>query len=215
MTKYLLAGAFGTFVSLIAACSTAKSEDAASARGHDDADGVAHDGGEHPSTARDAGAEEGGSSGSTTFAPVRIDFDNLAAYDKVTNQYADHATFSTNPDWFVTVRDDGLNGQSPPNYICIGFEDGECGESGHQFIIDFTRPVRKLAFVAVGIGEQKAGTIKVTHDGGVSSVDIVQQANTEMAKVDLSAFTGITHLEIDDTDEAGIGIDTLTFEQAN
>jgi hypothetical protein len=165
----------------------------------------------------DAAAATGGEAG-TDAAPadagsesVTIDFDDLPSHAIVTNQYAARARFSSDTGHFVTLRLDGITGTSAPNYACASDTAGVCG---HQFptYVDFTKPVRGITFHAVGVGSStKFGQVKVTHDGAVSTVDMLPSKTESWVVIDLSQFSGVTRIEISDTDGAGIGLDDFKF----
>src|SRR5262249_2324495 len=95
--------------------------------------------------------------------PAAIRFDDLQFQDVVSNQYP-LATFSTVAGSKVNVSDYTWDALSPhvsstPNMICVGVLAG--GGCNKDLYVDFTKPVRKLRFIGVGVNN--SGTVAVAH----------------------------------------------------
>jgi hypothetical protein len=103
---------------------------------------------------------------------------------------------------------------SAPNMICVGVLAG--GGCNQDLYVDFTKPVRKLKFVGVGV--QDSGTVAVAHlFAGATELGQAnitgQGTDTKPAVADLSAYTGVTRLEVVMvTDAAGLEWDDFEFE---
>ena len=148
------------------------------------------------------------------FVPVEIGFDDLPTKVEVKDQYAEHARFSSLPDAFNTTRGDSLLGGTPPIYLCAGRILGSCGSPLPTYI-DFTKPVRKISFRALGVGRgggKKFGEVSVASASGTATVDMISASATSWVEIDLSAFEDVTRIEITNDDGAGIGLDALRFE---
>ena len=146
-----------------------------------------------------------------------IDFDALAEGEVVTTQYPG-VTFSSGAglDVLVTAQA-GAFGTSLPNFICTGAGSISC--TGDVYV-DFASAVSGLTFLAVGddasgdIGDVRAfagalllGTIDIFGDGNAFGSPYL---------VDLSAFSGVTRIEIAGiTDPFGLGYDDFTFNGSN
>jgi len=142
-----------------------------------------------------------------------INFDDLGNGAIVAGHYAE-ATFSSAGGSAVTTAQSVNYGTSAPNFICSGNSRGSitCTDA---IYVDFTNPVSGLSFLAVGddaSGHQ--GDVKVF--GGASLLGTVGMFTDGILHgaplfVDLSAFSGITRIEIYTTDPAGLGYDDFTF----
>jgi hypothetical protein len=159
----------------------------------------------------DASAGGVDSAGGDTFGEqVSIDFDGLAKGDTVTTQFP-AAVFSSDPGKFVTVQAYPLPGISAPNYICPATSPAFCVESA-SIDIAFPKPVAHLRFRAIGVQDDRFGSVAVTHDGGNALVPMQKLTSDEYADIDLSAYSGVTRVVIANTDPAGIGLDNLAFD---
>lgn len=152
---------------------------------------------------------------STTPAAAQevINFDTLVDGNVVTNQFAGlGVTFSAEAGSQVIVTTQNL-GSSLPNFICSGVSGSiNCTD---DIFIDFAAAISGLTFLSIGannvgdVGDVRVfanalllGTVDITANGTPSSPDLV----------DLSAFSGITRIEIVNiTDAAGIGLDDFRF----
>ena len=146
-----------------------------------------------------------------------INFDSLAEGDVVTTQFPG-VTFSsqTGLEILVTAQA-GAFGTSLPNFICTGAGSISC--TGAVYV-DFASAVSGLTFLAVGddntgdIGDVRAfagalllGTIDIIGDGNPFGSPYL---------VDLSAFSGVTRIEIANIrDEFGLGYDDFTFDASD
>jgi hypothetical protein len=145
--------------------------------------------------------------------PVLINFDDLPTNTTITDQYAAHARFSSEPGVPITAEDWINDGQSPPNYLSAGSGN----DVKHPLYVDFTKPVRNLKFVATGVTDR--GTVAhVRVLGGsqlLSSVDLVGQGNDyQPVRIDLTALSDVTRIEVVDiTDSYGIVYDDFSFDQ--
>lgn len=144
-------------------------------------------------------------------AATVIDFDSLSNGDVVTNQFAE-AIFSSSAGSEVIVTAQNL-GSSAPNFICSGVNGAiNCVDDVY---VDFTGAVSGLSFLAVGDNDTgDIGDVRVFAGASLlGTVDIFGNSNGSDAQlVDLSAFSGITRIEIANiTDGAGLGYDDFTF----
>lgn len=143
-----------------------------------------------------------------------IDFDALPAGAIVTTQYPG-VTFSSSAGHdVVTTSQSSTYHTSEPNFICSGVGGGiTCVDPVY---LDFSTGVSGLHFLAVG--DDSSGIIgSASVFAGATflgSVDIVGDGILFDAPmmIDLSAFSGITRLEITTTDPAGLGYDDFTFK---
>jgi hypothetical protein len=85
------------------------------------------------------------SSGATVH--VIVGFDDLPAGTPITNQYADHVTFSSEPGVIVQAATGVNGGQSPPNYLDTVVHASDV-DLTHPLYVDFARPVSALRFKA-------------------------------------------------------------------
>jgi len=154
--------------------------------------------------------------GLTWLAPAgadTIDFDALASGAIVTTQYPG-VTFSSSAGHdVVTTAQSAAYHTTEPNFICSGVGGGiTCVDPVY---LDFATGVSGLHFLAVG--DDSSGVIgNASVFAGATflgSVDIVGDGVTfgSPMLIDLSAFSGITRLEITTTDPAGLGYDDFTF----
>ena len=147
-------------------------------------------------------------------AATTINFDDLGNGAIVTTQYAG-ATFSSSfRHDVVTSAQASTYGTSVANIICSGIDTSiTCVDPVY---VDFAAPVSGLSFYAVGddssgpiglasafAGATLLGSVNIVGDGLVFGAPMF---------VDLSAFSGITRLEITTTDPAGLGYDDFTFK---
>jgi len=143
-----------------------------------------------------------------------IDFDALPNGTIVTTQYPG-VTFSSSAGHdVVTTAQSATYHTTEPNFICSGVGAGiTCVDPVY---LDFSTAVSGLSFLAVGddtsgiigtasvfAGATLLGSVDIVGDGVVSGTPMM---------IDLSAFSGITRLEITTTDPAGLGYDDFTFK---
>jgi len=142
-----------------------------------------------------------------------INFDDLPGGTVVTTQYAGVTFSSSSGHDVATTAQSATYGTSVPNFICSGVGGGiTCADPVY---LDFLAPVSDLHFLAVG--DDMSGIIgnAAVFAGAtlLGSVDIVGDGDpfgTPML-IDLTAFSGITRLEITTTDPAGLGYDDFHF----
>jgi len=142
-----------------------------------------------------------------------INFDDLPAGTVVTTQYPG-VTFSSSAGHEVlTSPQSATYGTSEPNFICSGVSGGiTCSDPVY---LDFLAPVSDLHFLAVGddtsgiignasvfAGATLLGSVNIVGDGDVFGAPML---------IDLTAFSGVTRLEITTTDPAGLGYDDFHF----
>ena len=157
------------------------------------------------------GAAGGGGPGGTP-TMVTIDFDGLAGSTMVTNQYPAVTFSSIDPD-VARVFDYGSPCRtSPPNELCVGTTNN-CTKTA---IMQFTNPADNLRF-RLGCTNSSAtiATAFVFQGATMSTVNIAGTGvSTTPANVDLSAYRGITRLEVTPTgaDSEGYGFDDITFD---
>jgi hypothetical protein len=144
-----------------------------------------------------------------------IDFENLAAGTQVTNQYAE-ATFSGSGPNVVFSQ-----GRPLGNFIC----GTSCITDTY---IDFTNPVSNLTFWAIQVDAAgKVAEFRVFVNNAFAGTVDLNGPGTNLGGngpggprdefVDLSAFSGVTRLEIvnilnDPSRENGIGWDQFSFD---
>lgn len=139
-----------------------------------------------------------------------INFDDLGNGVEVTNQYAG-VTFSSQAGSRILTTAQSL-GSSLPNFICSAVASINCVDDVY---LDFANAVSGLSFVAVGDNNVgRNGDVRLF--GGstlLGTVGIVGDGNGFTPYlVDLSAFSGVTRIEIANiTDAAGLGYDDFTF----
>jgi hypothetical protein len=143
-----------------------------------------------------------------------IDFSNLADGTVVTDQYPG-VTFSSTPGNVNYVSDQ--SGYNTPSFICTGPTGGSI-DCTADTIMDFATPVSGLTFDAVGVndtGVQVAEVEVYGSDGLIATVPIIGDGGGYTAQlVDLSAYSGITSIDITDiTDPAGIGWTNFSYTQ--
>jgi hypothetical protein len=177
-------------------------------QGGQSAGGTAGQGGQGGAAAGSGGA--GGQGGS--LPNVVIGFDDLAYDTVITNQYATHATFSSDPGCACAARSDGGFAVSKPNFL---FTYYSCTNGAHASVfVDFTKPVSNLSFKAIGVETNgKAATINAITSQGIKTSELTGHGDYNApVTVDLSEYTGITRLEIVDVLEAsGVGFDDFAF----
>ena len=144
-------------------------------------------------------------------AAVTINFDSLPNGAVVTNQFAP-AVFSSIAGSQILTTAQNL-GSSPPNFICSGV--GNAINCADPVFVAFTSAITNLRFFAVGDNNVGINGLAKAFAGAtlLGSVNIVGDGiGTTPYLVDLSAFTGITRIEITNTDLAGLGYDDFTFD---
>jgi hypothetical protein len=161
------------------------------------------------------GSDAGGDDASqpTSYAPMSIGFDDLPTGTDVTNQYAVHATFSSDPGCACRASDDAGLAASPPNYVFTYYTCAN-GPTASVFV-DFAKPVRKLSFKGIGVNDStKVATLHIVTASGTQSVDMIGKGDYAVpVLVDLSQYDGVTRLEIVDVSDAyGMGFDDFAFE---
>jgi Ca2+-binding RTX toxin-like protein len=145
-----------------------------------------------------------------------INFDDLALNTVVSNQYSG-VTFST--EFGYSIRTTGQNyGNSRPNLLGIFTSSGLPAGFTQDFYVDFAQPVNDLSFFLLGDnGASTIGKIDVyTTTGSPITVDIIGDGNIRTPLlVDLSSFTNITRISINNiTDAFGLGYDDFQFNFA-
>lgn len=143
-----------------------------------------------------------------------IDFDSLANGAVVTNQYAG-VTFSSVAGAQVLVTAQNL-GSSTPNFICSGRSGSlTCTDT---IFVDFAGGVSGLTFLAVGdnmTGINGAVTAFNAAGALLGSVNTIGDNNSSTTfLVDLTAFSGIARIAINNIDPAGLGYDDFNFQAA-
>jgi hypothetical protein len=198
-------------LALVAACT--------SDPGDGGADGPSPGTGDGPTASADSAREptDGGTTDRDMAAPptpehVVINFDDLPANTEVLGQYAARLSFSSEAGIKIWAENLINIGQSAPNYLTAG------GGSDvlHPLFIKFSKPVQGLKFNALSVtdtgpvarfrifkGAELAGTVDLIGKG-TSFVPV---------PVDLSAYSGVTRLEVVDiTDRFGIAYDDFSFD---
>jgi hypothetical protein len=148
-----------------------------------------------------------------TFTPVIINFDDVPLGTHVTNQYATHATFSSDPGCYCRASNDGGLASSQPNYI-LTFYTCPTGPTASVFV-DFAKPVSGLSFKGIGVNNTgKVATINIVTAAGKQSTDLMGQGTAlTPLPVDLSSYSGVTRLEVVNiTDLQGMGFDDFAFQ---
>lgn len=151
---------------------------------------------------------------SSTANATVINFDDQVNGAVITNQYAGlGATFSTDTGAQVLVTTQDL-GSSLPNFICTGV-GGSLNCTGNIYV-DFATAVSGLSFVATGSNNTgDVGDVRVFAGGTLlGTVDITgNDLPSTPIGIDLTAFTGITRIEIANiSDLAGLGFDDFSFQ---
>jgi hypothetical protein len=160
-----------------------------------------------------AGCGGGGAGGpSGTPATVTINFDELAGSTMVTNQYPAVTFSSVDPDVARVFAYGSYCGTSAPNELCAGTANN-CTKTA---ILQFTNPADNLRF-RLGCTNSTAtiAVARVFQGATISTVNIAGTGvGTTPKDVDLSAFRGITRLEVTPTgvDSEGYGFDDITFD---
>ncbi len=141
-----------------------------------------------------------------------IDFDGFAGGTIITNQHPE-ATFSSSAGDDNKVLPFPIN-DTPPNILCTGPVGGSVNCVAPTFI-DFTDPVDRLTFYAIGVNDVgHVADVNVFVSNVFNSTVQVIGAGTIKVNIliDLSAFTNVTRIELTNiTDFAGIGWDTFSF----
>ena len=145
-----------------------------------------------------------------------INFDALAEGDVVTTQFSG-VTFSSQTGLQILVTAQaGAFGTSLPNFICTGAESISCLGAVY---VDFASAVSGLTFLAVGDDNRgDIGDVRVFAGALLlGTVDIFGDANPygPPQLVDLSAFLGVTRIEIANTDAFGLGFDDFSFDASD
>lgn len=141
-----------------------------------------------------------------------ITFDDLPAGTVVTEQYPGVA-FSSDGDANL------IEPKSAVGTTGEGSEPNEIGGPAHltdNLQLDFDRPVDNLKFLVTGISDVGViGQINVFYGDTVSTTFIVGRGSRVDA-VDLSAFEGITRIQIVNiTDANGVGYDDFQFDDVS
>ncbi|MEM6989712.1 MAG: hypothetical protein AAF721_04425 [Myxococcota bacterium] len=138
---------------------------------------------------------------------VEITFDEYD-YTAITDQYAPYAVFSS-VEGSVNETTQSAAPWSEPNFICT--TDDLCHDDTY---VDFGYPVSDLQFVMIGAADPAAAAARVlAGDVELAYVVLDDDPTTEdLAVIDLSAYEGVTRLElVDIQDDAGVGWDHFTF----
>lgn len=139
-----------------------------------------------------------------------INFDDLGNSVEVTNQYAG-VVFSSSAGSRILTTAQNL-GSSLPNFICSATGSINCTD---PVFVDFATGVSGLSFLAIGdddVGD--VGDVRVFAGATLlGTVDVITDGNSGVPNlVDVSAFSGITRIEIVNiSDAAGLGFDDFTF----
>ena len=143
---------------------------------------------------------------------VLINFDDLPTGTVVTTQYAD-ATFSSAAGYGNVISPWAELGGSPPN--TLGAYNPSTTSYNDPTYVDFPKPVSNLKFLALADDNSgQIGTVSVFTNGTLAgSVPIIGDDNRYTAIfVDLSAFQGVTRIEIGaNIDPAGLVFDDFQF----
>lgn len=147
-------------------------------------------------------------------AAVVINFDDLATGVPVTTQYPE-VTFSSDPGFENRTAADFDLGTSLPNYICTA-EIGGMLTCTNLTRLDFTSPVSNLTLYAAGDDMTGAAAQIDVYVNNVLSgtVNVITDAVFETPHlVDLTAFSSVTRIDIDDIkDPGGLAWDDFQFE---
>jgi hypothetical protein len=194
-----------SFIALVSACSGGSSVPSSEASKL--ADGGAGDGSAASSPSADASSPVA----STT---VLIDFDDLTTDADVTTQFAEHVVFSSDAPAVNRAVNPLDLGQSKPNFLSTWMFPTEGGHASTY--LDFARPVANVRFNALGVdNDAVVAHVRVLKGKEVLGVVDIVGAGTNRVPipVDLSAWSGITRIEIIDVkDLGGIGLDDFRFD---
>jgi hypothetical protein len=147
-----------------------------------------------------------------TGPPITFDEFVVVGSSPVTNWYPGIVTFTSSPGEEVTALADDL-GSSLPNFICSA-PVGGVADCTHDVYADFAGPVSGLTFLQVGDNASgDIGDVRVFAGGTLlGTVDIIGDNDFSVANlVDLTAFSGVTRIEISNTDPGGLGFDDFNF----
>lgn len=139
-----------------------------------------------------------------------INFDDLGNGVVVTDQY-ENVVFSSIGGSQVLTTAQSL-GSSTPNFICSG--RGGSINCTDPIFVDFATAVSGLSFLAVGDNQVGVnGSVSIFGSGGLLGTvnTIGDNVFSTPYMVDLSAFTGVTRIEITNTDPGGLGYDDFRF----
>jgi hypothetical protein len=158
------------------------------------------------------GGDAGGGGPGGTPTTVTINFDELPGSTMVTNQYPAVTFSSIDPDVARVFAYATYCQTSPSNELCVGTANN-CTKTA---IMQFTNPADNLRF-RLGCTDSSAAiaTARVFQGATMSTVSIDGTGvATTPKQVDLSAFRGITRLEVTPTgvDAEGYGFDDISFD---
>ncbi|MCB9791389.1 MAG: hypothetical protein H6741_01565 [Alphaproteobacteria bacterium] len=142
-----------------------------------------------------------------------ISFDNVSG--AVTTQYDELATFSSEEGHQLITTTAGGFAVSEPNFVCTA-TGGTSLNCDRDIYVDFTHPVRSVRIWAVGCNTDGVIARARLLDGDtlLGEEDLIgdgDDADPEL--IDLSAYSGVTRLEIVEVSDAyGLGFDDLSFE---
>jgi hypothetical protein len=151
-----------------------------------------------------------------------INFDSLSNGDVVTNQFAGQGiTFSSAGGEVIRVTTQAAYQSTSPNFICTSPAGGSIDCTG-TVIFNFATPVNGLEFDALG-NSNAIGTSFAQADiyqNGILTVSnlnlLVSLGNFQPDHQNLSAYNNITEVLIhNNTDPAGTGYDTISFNPTN
>jgi hypothetical protein len=163
----------------------------------------------------DAGGD-GAAGPVTTYTRKALNFDELASGAAIADQYAQWATFSTDPGCAISATSSAGVAASQPNYLWTYYSCAN-GPSA-PFFIDFAKPVKNPSFTLVGVNaSQKVATLRlVKKDGSKVTKDVVGKGSYSVPVPVDTTETDVVRIEIVDVNDAyGLGLDDVTFDFPN
>jgi hypothetical protein len=150
---------------------------------------------------------------------ITINFDDVPSGTTITTQYKQHATFSSAQGCSLVTSTSAGAAASKPNYVWTYYScSGATKGSKAPYFIDFSKPVRHVAFTLVGVNSSsKVATLRLVHaqpGKGPTVSDVIGLGSYQKpVVVDLPQSADVVRVEIVDVSDAyGLGLDDVQFD---
>jgi hypothetical protein len=157
------------------------------------------------------GAEPGTGGAAANLVQYTINFDERGSYEHISDQYAPTVKFSTDDQPTLLARLFAVDCATSPKIDLVA---GLSGVFDGPLYLDFGAPVFALRFTIGCVNRPAGSVIAHLHVVGQGGVDVTQDvlAAGRATAVDLSAYSGITRVEITAiNDPDGVAYDDFSF----